>query len=371
MSTGLRRAWRAAAGRRIGGLAALAERLRAVPGGPPRLLVAKPGLDGHSNGAEQVAVAARDAGMEVIYQGIRLTPEQIAAAARDEDVDVIGLSILSGSHLELVPEVIRLLRAEGVTAPVVVGGIIPEEDRRQAHRGGRRRRVHPEGLRAGTHHGRHRHADAAAARRHRLKSGSASSHPAAVVVAPAAGAAVVVAPAAGAAVVVAPGGGAAPAEVVVVGGGILMRWPSTILSGSAISLKATSDATVTPNIWAIFDSESPDCTMYSCGTVVDVGAGAVVLVGNVGRGVVVVSDFLSSSPMTPHAGATTAMVATSTSAAADRRRLNNMLTTRSSLPLRPASERRRRRVAAVLSCPLISEAHAVCTYRDLPGSQAP
>ena len=67
--------------------------------------------------------------MEVIYQGIRLTPEQIAAVARDEDVDVIGLSILSGSHLELVPEVVRLVRAEGVDAPVVAGGIIPEDDR--------------------------------------------------------------------------------------------------------------------------------------------------------------------------------------------------------------------------------------------------
>jgi (2R)-ethylmalonyl-CoA mutase len=100
-----------------------------MAGGPPRLLVAKPGLDGHSNGAEQIAVAARDAGMEVIYQGIRLTPEQIAAVARDEDVDVIGLSILSGSHLQLVPEVVRLVRAAGVEAPVVVGGIIPEEDR--------------------------------------------------------------------------------------------------------------------------------------------------------------------------------------------------------------------------------------------------
>jgi ethylmalonyl-CoA mutase len=111
------------------GLRALSERLRALPEGPPRLLVAKPGLDGHSNGAEQVAVAARDAGMEVVYQGIRLTPAQIAAAARDEDVDVVGLSILSGSHLELVPEVVRLLRAEGVDAPVVAGGIIPEEDR--------------------------------------------------------------------------------------------------------------------------------------------------------------------------------------------------------------------------------------------------
>ncbi|HET8621740.1 MAG TPA: methylmalonyl-CoA mutase family protein, partial [Acidimicrobiales bacterium] len=85
------------------GLRAIAERVKGLPGGPPRLLVAKPGLDGHSNGAEQIAVAARDAGMEVIYQGIRLTPEQIAAVAVEEDVDVVGLSILSGSHLELVP----------------------------------------------------------------------------------------------------------------------------------------------------------------------------------------------------------------------------------------------------------------------------
>ncbi|MFN8034624.1 MAG: protein meaA [Acidimicrobiia bacterium] len=98
-------------------------------GGPIRILVGKPGLDGHSNGAEQIAVAARDAGMEVVYQGIRLTPEQIAAAARDEDVDVVGLSILSGSHLELVPETIRRVREAGVDAPVVVGGIIPEPDR--------------------------------------------------------------------------------------------------------------------------------------------------------------------------------------------------------------------------------------------------
>ncbi len=111
-------------------LATVAERVKrlAEHGGPPRFLVAKPGLDGHSNGAEQIAVAARDAGFEVVYQGIRLTPAQIAAAARDEDVDVVGISILSGSHLELVPEVIRLLRAEGVEAPVVVGGIIPQAD---------------------------------------------------------------------------------------------------------------------------------------------------------------------------------------------------------------------------------------------------
>jgi ethylmalonyl-CoA mutase len=100
-----------------------------MPGGPPKLLVAKPGLDGHSNGAEQIAVAARDAGMEVVYSGIRLTGEQIAASARDEDPDVVGLSILSGSHLELVPDVVERLRAMGVDAPVVVGGIIPEADR--------------------------------------------------------------------------------------------------------------------------------------------------------------------------------------------------------------------------------------------------
>ena len=110
-------------------LSAVAAEVRGLAGGPPRLLVAKPGLDGHSNGAEQIAVAARDAGMEVIYSGIRLTPEQIAASARDEDPDVIGLSILSGSHLELVPEVIDQLARAGVDAPVIVGGIIPEGDR--------------------------------------------------------------------------------------------------------------------------------------------------------------------------------------------------------------------------------------------------
>ncbi len=104
-------------------------RVRAMDGGPPKLLVAKPGLDGHSNGAEQIAVAARDAGMEVVYSGIRLTLEQIAASAHDEDPDVIGLSILSGSHLQLVPALVDTLRAMGVDAPVVVGGIIPEEDR--------------------------------------------------------------------------------------------------------------------------------------------------------------------------------------------------------------------------------------------------
>ena len=104
------------------------QRVRALPDGPPRLLLAKPGLDGHSNGAEQIAVAARDGGLEVIYKGIRRTPRQIAAVAEAEDVDIIGLSILSGSHMELVPETIAELRAVGVDAPVVVGGIIPVED---------------------------------------------------------------------------------------------------------------------------------------------------------------------------------------------------------------------------------------------------
>jgi (2R)-ethylmalonyl-CoA mutase len=99
-------------------------------GTPPKLLVAKPGLDGHSNGAEQIAVAARDAGFEVIYQGIRLSPEEIVAAARDEDVDVVGISILSGSHLALVPRVIEGLRGAGVDAKVVVGGIVPDDDAR-------------------------------------------------------------------------------------------------------------------------------------------------------------------------------------------------------------------------------------------------
>jgi ethylmalonyl-CoA mutase len=98
-------------------------------GGRLRLLVGKPGLDGHSNGAEQVAVRARDAGFEVVYQGIRLTPEQIVAAAVAEDVHCVGLSILSGSHMELVPDVLDLMRKEGLDdVPVIVGGIIPDSD---------------------------------------------------------------------------------------------------------------------------------------------------------------------------------------------------------------------------------------------------
>ena len=126
---------RATGGKRRG-LDAVASWLRSLPAGPPRLLVAKPGLDGHSNGAEQIAVAARDAGFEVIYSGIRLTTEQIAASARDEDVDVIGLSILSGSHLDLVPDVIERLAVCGVDVPVIVGGIIPAADRSRLLDGG-------------------------------------------------------------------------------------------------------------------------------------------------------------------------------------------------------------------------------------------
>ncbi|MDE0776867.1 MAG: protein meaA [Nocardioides sp.] len=113
-------------------LTAVRERVKATGdelGGRLRLLVGKPGLDGHSNGAEQVAVRARDAGFEVVYQGIRLTPEQIVSAAVAEDVHCVGLSILSGSHMELVPSVLEGLRAAGLDdVPVIVGGIIPDSD---------------------------------------------------------------------------------------------------------------------------------------------------------------------------------------------------------------------------------------------------
>jgi (2R)-ethylmalonyl-CoA mutase len=96
-----------------------------------KFLVGKPGLDGHSNGAEQIAVRARDAGIDVVYQGIRLTPAEIVQVARNEDVHVVGLSILSGSHLPLVKDVVAGLREAGLDkTPVVVGGIIPPEDAR-------------------------------------------------------------------------------------------------------------------------------------------------------------------------------------------------------------------------------------------------
>jgi (2R)-ethylmalonyl-CoA mutase len=95
-----------------------------------KILVGKPGLDGHSNGAEQIAVAARDAGMEVVYEGIRLSPARIVGTALEEAVDIVGLSILSGSHLPLVNEVLERMRREGIgDIPLVVGGIIPPEDK--------------------------------------------------------------------------------------------------------------------------------------------------------------------------------------------------------------------------------------------------
>ncbi len=94
-----------------------------------RVLIAKPGLDGHDRGAKVVARALRDAGFEVIYTGIRQTPEAIAEAALQEDVDVVGLSILSGAHMALVPKIMRLLRERGMgDVLVLVGGIIPDED---------------------------------------------------------------------------------------------------------------------------------------------------------------------------------------------------------------------------------------------------
>ena len=104
------------------------ERISEALGRRVKILVGKPGLDGHSNGAEQIAVMARDIGMDVVYEGIRLTPAQIARSALQEGVHVVGLSILSGSHRELIPAVMRALRDAGVQVPVVVGGIIPEQD---------------------------------------------------------------------------------------------------------------------------------------------------------------------------------------------------------------------------------------------------
>jgi methylmalonyl-CoA mutase, C-terminal domain len=104
---------------------------------PIRVLVAKPGLDGHDRGAKIIARALRDAGMEVIYTGLRQTPEMIVNAALQEDVQVIGLSILSGAHNAIVPRVLELLREKGMAGvKVVVGGIIPDEDARELERQG-------------------------------------------------------------------------------------------------------------------------------------------------------------------------------------------------------------------------------------------
>jgi ethylmalonyl-CoA mutase len=121
----------AAAGPVDAELASLHERVERVSealGRRIKILVGKPGLDGHSNGAEQIAVRARDAGMDVVYEGIRLTPARIARTAVDEGVHVVGLSILSGSHASLIPEVLRELEEAGASVPVVVGGIIPPAD---------------------------------------------------------------------------------------------------------------------------------------------------------------------------------------------------------------------------------------------------
>jgi (2R)-ethylmalonyl-CoA mutase len=130
----------ASGGGHDGSLADVQRRVRALGeqlGRPLKFLVGKPGLDGHSNGAEQIAVRARDAGFEVVYSGIRLTPAQIVSASVEEDVDVVGLSVLSGSHLSVVPEVVAGLRAAGLDdVPVVVGGIIPDRDAVRLRDGG-------------------------------------------------------------------------------------------------------------------------------------------------------------------------------------------------------------------------------------------
>ena len=98
-------------------------------GRPIKILIGKPGLDGHSNGAEQIAVRARDVGMEVIYHGIRLTPDEIVSTIEQENVDLVGLSILSGSHLSIVPKIIDMIKERGFgNTPLIVGGIIPDED---------------------------------------------------------------------------------------------------------------------------------------------------------------------------------------------------------------------------------------------------
>jgi (2R)-ethylmalonyl-CoA mutase len=126
--TGVGEAVAAPAGEDLAELREQVAQLQEKLGRRPKILVGKPGLDGHSNGAEQIAVRARDAGMDVVYEGIRLTPAQIAASALQEGVHVIGLSILSGSHRELIPAVMTALRESGVDVPVVVGGIIPDQD---------------------------------------------------------------------------------------------------------------------------------------------------------------------------------------------------------------------------------------------------
>ena len=111
---------------------------------PLKVLIAKPGLDGHDRGAKVLARGLRDEGFEVVYTGLRQTPEMVATAALQEDVDVVGLSILSGAHLTLVPKISRLLREAGMgDVLVVVGGIIPDDDVRPGHDHRRGRRIPP------------------------------------------------------------------------------------------------------------------------------------------------------------------------------------------------------------------------------------
>ncbi len=130
--TGVSQSGRVTDGGRIKEVRAAVEQVSAQLGRRLKFLVGKPGLDGHSNGAEQIAVRARDCGMEVVYEGIRLTPSQIVRAAVEESVHVVGLSILSGSHVPLVKEVLAAMRAEGLEdIPLIVGGIIPPEDATQ------------------------------------------------------------------------------------------------------------------------------------------------------------------------------------------------------------------------------------------------
>ncbi len=126
--TGVGEAAGAVSGEDLDSLRDEVERVSESLGRRLKILVGKPGLDGHSNGAEQIAVRARDVGMDVVYEGIRLTPAQIAASALQEGVHVVGLSILSGSHRELIPDVVDALREAGVDVPVIVGGIIPDAD---------------------------------------------------------------------------------------------------------------------------------------------------------------------------------------------------------------------------------------------------
>ena len=127
--TGVALTMRAEGGEQLADLRKRVERLTERMGETPRFLVGKPGLDGHSNGAEQIAVRAADTGLEVIYDGIRVTPEQLVKTVAERQVHILGLSILSGSHVPLIREVMQRLRAAGLgQVPVVAGGIIPQDD---------------------------------------------------------------------------------------------------------------------------------------------------------------------------------------------------------------------------------------------------